>query len=140
MKTKNSHNNNDKLIRDLFREFTPEKAPDNIKQNVMNRVLHEWVEQPQNYQPLINKANRWWIIGAAATILAVTFLVDASVIQQYLESLGLNSDIINLNSINQNLKQSFVFITKVPLMVYFVGCGVLFLLGIDKMLNHLANM
>ncbi len=129
----------DKLIQDLFKEFTPEEAPESIKQNAMNRVLHDWVEKPQTYQPLINKSNRWWIILGLAAVLAIAFIVDASVLQNYFNEFNLSSDFIDFSSVNASLKNYFAFASQIPAIVYFIGMGILFLLGIDKILNRLAN-
>ncbi len=137
---KNNNNDDDKLIRELFREFTPDEAPTSIKQNAMNRVLHDWVEKPQTYQPLINNRNRWWIISAAIVVLAISFLVDASVIQQYLGDIGITSKQLGLVSINKSFNQFFAVFTKIPSLVYFVIAGIIFLLGLDKLLNRLANL
>lgn len=140
MNKKNINNEDDKLIRNLFNDFSPEEAPESIKQNAMNRVLHHWAEKPQTYQSFINKSNRWWILGAAAAVLAITFLVDASVIQQSFENLGLKSEYLDFSSVNKSLKQTFALASSIPSLVYFVGIGILFLLGIDKILTRLANL
>ncbi len=140
MMNKKINSDKDKLIRDLFKDFTPEEAPASIKQNAMNRVLHDWVEKPQGYQPFINKQNRWWVIIAAMAILAITFLADATVIQEYLSEFGISSKIIDINSLNKSFKQVFTIFAQIPSMVYFVAIGTVFLLGIDKILNRLANL
>ena len=137
---KKLNNDDDKLIRELFKDFAPEEAPESIKQNAMNRVLHEWVEKPQSYQPIINKQNRWWIIGSAMAILAITFLADATVIQQYLSEFGINTKLFDISSINKSFKQVFTVFAQIPSMVYFVAIGIVFLLGLDKILNRLANL
>nr|WP_321408125.1 hypothetical protein [uncultured Carboxylicivirga sp.] len=137
---KKINHDDDKLLKELFRDFTPEEAPVSIRQNAMNRVLHDWVQEPQTYQPLINKQNRWWIITAAIAILAISFLVDASVIQQYLGDLGFTSKQLDLGSINKSFTQFFAVFTKIPSLVYFVVAGIVFLLGLDKILNRLANL
>ncbi|MCU4175067.1 hypothetical protein [Carboxylicivirga sp. N1Y90] len=129
----------DKLIRDLFEDFTPEEAPESIKQNAMNRVLHDWAEKPPAYNSLINKNNRWWILGGFAAVLALTFLVDASVISNYLGQFKLSSELIDFSSVNESLGSFFSFAGQIPSIIYFIGIGILILLGMDKFFNRLAN-
>lgn len=142
MKSNDKHKRqelDDKVIKDLFKEFTLEEAPESIKQNAMNRVLHDWVQKPQTHQPFINNNNRWWIILGLAAVLAVTFIVDASVIQSYLKQFNISSETVDFTAVNTSLKNYFAFAAQVPALVYFVGVGILLLLGIDKLLNRLAN-
>lgn len=143
MKNNKKHINqeyDDKLIRDLFNDFTPEEAPESIKQNAMNRVLHDWVEKPKTYDALINKSNRWWILGGFAIILALTFIIDASLMSQYFSQLNLSSELIDFSSVNESLKNFFAFASRVPSIIYFIGLGILMLLGLDKFFSRLANL
>lgn len=124
----------DQLIRELFGSFTPDEAPASIKQNVMNRVLHDWVEQPVEMQSLINKHNRWWIIGGSAALIALTFLADSAVIAKYLTEVGIEAGF--LSSINNSFKQVTSFASNIPSLVYIVVLGVIVLLGIDRLLGR----
>ncbi len=126
-------NEEDQLIKDLFGAFTPEEAPDSIKQNVMNRVLHDWAEKPIEMQPLITKRNKWWIIFGSAAVIAISFLADSAVFAKYLSELGIDASF--LGSVDQSFKQFTSFATNVPSLVYIVALGVIVLLGLDRLLN-----
>jgi len=142
MKHSNKNNNDidDQMIRDLFKDFSPEKAPDSLKQSTMNQVFQDWGEHPVVYKPIINKTNRWWIIGGFMVLLSITFLTDSSLLVNYWNSLNINNSLVDLNTINKSLGSVGSTIKTLPTIVYFIAIGIIALLGIDRLFNRLANI
>ncbi len=137
---KNNSDINDKWIKDLFQDFSTEKAPETLKQKTMNRVFKDWSEKPVVYKTIINKTNRLWIIGGFVALLAITFLIDASVLLEYWNSLTVDISFIDMGLINENLGNVRSSLESLPSIFYFVSLGVLFLLGIDHFFSRLANI
>jgi len=137
------HNNfdiEDKLIKELFQEFSPEEAPELLKQTTMNRVFKDWSENPVVYKPIINKTNRIWVVGGLVALLALTFLMDATVLLEYWNDLDINATYLDVGAINKGLSSLSHTIQNLPSILYFVGIGLVFILGIDRLFNRLAKV
>ncbi|MCG8580691.1 MAG: hypothetical protein MI866_12275 [Bacteroidales bacterium] len=139
-KNKNTENINDQIIKDLFNDFSPEQAPESLKANAMDKVFKDWTAQKVEYKPLINQGNRWWILGGFAALLAISFMVDASVIVNYWKELNFDSAFINMDSVNKQLGDIVSTLKSLPTIVYFTTIGLVALLGIDRFFNRLANI
>lgn len=139
-KRKNHISQEDQFLNELFQDFEPDEAPENLKQDIMNRVFQDWTANPVTYRPMINKENRLWILLGITAVLAITFLADASVLKEYWNNLNIELDLANVKGFGQSLTNSFAFMKQLPAMVYFILGGILLLLGLDKLLNRLANI
>ncbi|WP_430813115.1 hypothetical protein [Carboxylicivirga sp. RSCT41] len=139
-KKKHTEDLNDQIIKDLFNDFAPEQAPDSLKVNAMDKVFKDWTAQNLEYKPLINKGNRWWMLGGFAALLAISFLVDASVLVNYWKELNFDGAFINMDSINKQLGSMATALRSLPTIIYFTILGLLALLGIDRFFNRLANI
>jgi len=137
---KNNFDINDKLIKELFQDFIPEKAPETLKQTTMNKVFKDWSENPVVYKPIINKTNRLWIVGGFIALLAITFLIDASLLIEYWNKLNIDSSTIDFNSINKSFGNVGSTLMSLPSILYFIILGVMVLLGIDRFFSRLANI
>lgn len=139
-KNKHTEDINDQIIKDLFNSYSTEQAPDSLKINAMDKVFKHWSAQKVEYKPLINSTNRWWILGGFAALLAISFLVDASVIIDYWKELNLDIAFLNMESINKQLGDIALTFKNLPTIVYFTLIGLFALLGIDRFFNRLANI
>ncbi|WP_439184166.1 hypothetical protein [Carboxylicivirga taeanensis] len=137
---KHSAEETDKMIKNLFNDFSLEEAPESIKTETMNRVFSDWTENAIDYQPIINKNNRWWIIGGFAALLAISFLFDASVIINYWNQISSNNSFIDFSQLSGNLGTISTAMQKMPSIVYFTAAGIIILIGIDRFFNRLANI
>jgi len=142
MKEEDKYQDNidDQIIKDLFNEFEPELAPESLKQDTMNRVLKDWTENSVGYKPLINKQNRFWLLGGFAALLAITFLADSSVIANYWSQLNIDTSVIDLSGFSNSLSYAGNILKSLPSILYFIGIGVLGLLGIDQLFSKLSNI
>jgi len=139
-KAKNNIPEEDQFLKDLFTDFEPEEAPQNMRQDIMNRVFQDWTANPVTYRPMINKENRLWILLGISAILAITFLTDASVLLEYWQNLNIKLDLSNLKGLGQSFSKYYAVMQQMPAIVYFIATGILVLLGFDKLLNRLANI
>jgi hypothetical protein len=139
-KKKHTEDINDQIIKDLFNDFSTDQAPDSLKVNAMDKVFKDWTAQKLEYKPLINHSNRWWILGGFAALLAISFLVDASILINYWKQLNLNNAFVNMDSINKQLGDIALTLKSLPTIVYFTLIGLFALLGIDRFFNRLANI
>ncbi|MCT4646765.1 MAG: hypothetical protein N4A74_17375 [Carboxylicivirga sp.] len=130
----------DQLLKDLFQDFEPELAPESLKQATMNRVLKDWTENSVAYKPLINKSNRLWLLGGFAALLAITFMVDASVLVNYWEQLNIDTSLIDFSSIGSGFDYVGGVFKSLPTIMYFIAIGVLGLLGMDQLFSKLSNI
>ena len=130
----------DKVIRKLFNDFTPDEAPDTLKKNTMNKVFKEWSESPLTYKPLISKANRLWIIAGMAAIIALAFIVDLSLLNNYFQQLNINSSFTGISDLDLKFTAIFSTLKNIPSIIYIVGIAVIILAGIDQFYNRLANI
>ncbi len=140
MKAKKHIPEEDQFLKDLFTDFEPEVAPQNIRQDTMNRIFQDWTANPVAYRPMINKENRLWIVLGISAVLALTFLTDASVLMEYWQSLDIKLDLSNLKGVGQSFSKYYAVMQQLPAIVYFIATGILVLLGFDKLLNKLANI
>ncbi|MBS2213981.1 hypothetical protein KEM09_21410 [Carboxylicivirga mesophila] len=139
-KDKYSEDIHDELIKDLFKEYSLEEAPASLKSETMNRVFSDWTENALSYKPIINKRNRLWMIGGFAALLAISFLIDASVIIDYWNKINVNNSIIDLSKIYKQMGSLGTTMNSLPSIIYFTIAGILALLGIDRFFNRLANI
>lgn len=130
----------DRLIRDLFNDFEPDQAPESLKQDTMNRVLKDWTENAVAYKPIINKQNRLWLLGGFAALLAITFMVDASVLIEYWNQLNIDTSSIDFSSVGSGFDYVGNVIMSLPSILYFIAIGILGLLGIDHLFSKLSNI
>ncbi|WP_289054547.1 hypothetical protein [Carboxylicivirga marina] len=142
MKKRLNHNENinDQLIKDLFKDFKLEQAPGTLKVQTMDKVFNHWTETSINYKPIINKNNRWWMIGGFAALLSISFLVDSSVIIEYWKQLNADSAYIDMDSLSKQMGSISLSFKNIPSIVYFTIVGIFALLGIDRFFNRLANI
>jgi len=140
MKAKNNIPEEDQFLKDLFTDFEPEVAPQNLRQDTMNRVFQDWTANPVTYRPMINKGNRLWILLGISAILAITFMTDSSVLLEYWQNLDIKLDFSNLKGIGQSFNKYYAVMQQLPAIVYFIITGIVILLGFDKLLNRLANI
>ena len=140
MKAKNNIPEEDQFLKDLFTDFEPEVAPQNLRQDTMNRIFQDWTANPVTYRPMINKENRLWILLGISAILALTFLTDASLLIEYWQSLDIELGLSNLKGIGNSFNKYYAVMQQLPAIVYFIFTGILVLLGFDKLLNRLANI
>ncbi len=106
----------------------------------MNRVFNDWTENAISYKPIINKRNRWWMIGGFAALLAISFLIDASVIIDYWNKINANNSIIDISKLYKQMGSVGATMNSLPSIVYFTFAGILILLGIDRFFSRLANI
>ncbi|MCU4157472.1 hypothetical protein J1N10_15955 [Carboxylicivirga sp. A043] len=139
-KRKHTEDIDDQIIKDLFNGYSVEQAPDSLKSNTMDKVFKDWTAQKVEYKPLINNSNRWWILGSFAALLAISFLVDATVIIDYWNELKPDTTFINMDSFNKQLGDMALALKNLPSIVYFTVIGLFALLGIDRFFNRLANI
>lgn len=136
----NNNNQEDKLIKELFNDFTPEKAPKSLKSKTMNRIFKDWSESAVVYKPIINKENRIWIIVSLAAISALAFIIDISVLTEYWQQLNIDNSFINSTNLNQSFGKLIITLRNIPSVLYFIGIGFIILAGIDKFFSRLANI
>lgn len=139
-KEANNQKDTDQIIRDIFKDFEYEQAPPSIKSSAMNKVFNEWTNNAINYKPIINKSNRWWILGTFSAMLALSFLVDASVIINYWQNLMADSDFVDFQLLNQQMGSISLAFKSMPSVVYFTCIGIAALLLIDRFFSRLANI
>ncbi len=142
MKKKDKHSEeiNDQLIKDLFNDYSLDEAPESLRSETMNRVFNDWTENAISYKPIINKRNRWWMIGGFAALLAISFLIDASVIIDYWNKINANNSIIDISKLYKQMGSVGATMNSLPSIVYFTFAGILILLGIDRFFSRLANI
>ncbi len=139
-KQKHSEELSDQMIKELFNNFCIEEAPKSLKTETMNRVFSDWTEHANTYKPIINKNNRWWLLGGFAALLSISFLIDSSVIIDYWNQVKLNNSFIDLSALFKNMGKVGTTIQSLPSIVYFTLGGIILLLGIDRFFNRLANI
>lgn len=137
---KHSEEINDQLIKDLFNDYSLDEAPESLRSETMNRVFNDWTENAISYKPIINKRNRWWMIGGFAALLAISFLIDASVIIDYWNKINANNSIIDISKLYKQMGSVGATMNSLPSIVYFTFAGILILLGIDRFFSRLANI
>ncbi len=137
---KHSEEINDQLIKDLFNDYSLDEAPESLRTETMNRVFNDWTENAISYKPIINKRNRWWMIGGFAALLAISFLIDASVIIDYWNKINANNSIIDISKLYKQMGSVGATMNSLPSIVYFTFAGILILLGIDRFFSRLANI
>ncbi|GEM_PF-6227796 len=131
---------NDQYLKDLFHDFEPEMAPESLKQDTMNRVFKDWTENAVAYKPLINKQNRWWIIIGCAALVAISFLIDGTLIQGYINQVEVDQSIIDLSGVKSGLNSVGTTIKELPSILYLTVIGGSALLVLDRFFNRLANI
>ena len=130
----------DQMIQRLFDDFSLDEVPPSLKSATMNRVFSDWAENANAYKPLINRNNRWWILGGFAALLATSFLIDATEIIDFWNQINSNNSLINLPQLFNSMGQIGKTMQSLPSIVYFTLAGLLALLALDRLFNRLANI
>jgi predicted transcriptional regulator YheO len=132
---KHIENSEDQIIRDLFKtDYQPEKINSkDFNRRIMNRVMADWVSQPNYYQPIVDKQNRWWIIPGMLVIFAMGFMYDAGLFNgksqfQWVSNLGIS------------VQSLYSWIEPIHLLVIGASLAVVLLLAVDQLLQKLSNI
>lgn len=134
------HNNNeeDKLLKELFSDFHPEKADASLKQAVMSEILHDWVQQPAQTSSK-SILSYWWIIPAAVVLAIAIYYIDFSQYTNKSGAMGFEMSAKPLQNVALNIKQMSRWLSTIPMVVWFTTGAALLLLSIDQMISKLKQ-
>jgi hypothetical protein len=134
--TKRKHTKEDQVFKELFKNsFQTSKVPsDDFNRKIMDQVMNEWVSQPNYYQPLVDKKNRWWLLPGIIAILIIGYLFDIA-------RLGTNAnEAALLNNLGSSLQSLYSWIEPIHLILIGVSLAIGILLALDRFLQKLSNI
>jgi len=134
--TTSKHKTEDQILRALFKSsFQPNKVKSgNFNKNIMDQVMKDWVSQPNYYQPLVDKTNRWWILPGVAAIFIIGYLFDVARLTS-----GTNETtwLQNMGSAFQSL---YSWVEPIHLIILGASAAIGLLLALDRFLQKLSNI
>ncbi len=133
--TKHIENNEDQIIRNLFRDdFEPEKITSkDFNRQIMDRVMTDWVARPDYYEPIVDKQNRWWIVPGVLIIFALGFLYDAGLFTG-------QSQFQWVTNLGNSFQSLYSWVEPVHILFIGASLAVGLLLAVDQLLQKLSNI
>lgn len=134
MKTNNdiSNNKEDLLLKDLFKDFTPETPREGLKYQIMSKVLHEWYVSPKSEQFKISDYIKWSLICIPVIALvgfALHYFSLTPYISNYLSILNLDIFTPLFHSMSDLFSQH----SSIANLTFLTIIGALLLMGLDRL-------
>ncbi len=130
----------DDFIKQLVKDVKLEETSDQFTNQVMDRVMQDWLAKPIEMNKPISR-NRWmWI--ASLIFIAVVILLGTDVhhlISASERPLLHQFDSLFLEPINLILNQVLQSLVKLPILVYIVAIAFGFLAAFDRLVNKLIH-
>ncbi len=130
----------DDFIKQLVKDVDLEETSDQFTNQVMDRVMQDWLAKPIEMNKPISR-NRWmWIAGLI--FIAVVILLGTDVhhlISASEHPLLHQLDLLFSEPINLILNQVLQSLIKLPVLVYIVAIAFGFLAAFDRLVNKLIH-
>jgi hypothetical protein len=136
----NNIENDNPFLNELFTHFEPDKGSYEIKRKTMDRVLQDWAENPVVINPVINKYNRLWVTLGIMALVVITYMYDMSEFEGFGHFMMSFFGFLSFSSLKELFATSFSFLGEIPQVVVLLVIGMTALLGLDRLLNRLANI
>ena len=130
-----TENKEDQIVRNLFKAgFEPEKVNSkDFNRQVMDRVMADWIAQPNYYKPIVDKQNRWWILPGVLVLFALGFMYDAGLLTG-------QSQFQWTTRLGTSFQSLYSWIEPEHLLIIGASLAVGLLLAIDQLLQKLSNI
>ncbi|MCW3789464.1 hypothetical protein [Plebeiibacterium sediminum] len=136
MNDKQKYIEKDKILEDLFADFTPDKPTGDFTKNTMNKVFQEWSKQPVTHKSILNTKNKIWISVSVICAAILVYLIDFKNATQQsttiAESLNISESLKAFNKTFEVIGSSF---SHIPSLVYIIFIGIGMILILDKMIS-----
>ena len=132
---KQKYKTEDQVFRELFKSsFKPDMIADkDFNRKVMDRVMSDWVSQPNYYKPLVGPKKKWWIVPAVALILLSGYLFDIA-------RLGSNAnEALWLRDMGTAFQSLYSWIEPIHIIIFGVSGAIGLLLMMDRFFQKLSN-
>lgn len=139
MKNEKKHTTEEeKLVKDLFEDFSLSSPSTDFKKATMDKVMYEWSNKPIYTSAKISKQNRIWIgVGVAFSLLLI-YLFD-------IRNMANGSSIINSIQLTETqhifsktFEAFYHALSQIPLTVYVIVTGLSIVFVFDKLINKLS--
>ncbi len=135
MNNRKKHIEKDRILEDLFSDFTLDKPTGDFTKNTMNKVFQEWTKQPVTTKSWLNTQNKTWlsisIIGAAVLVYLIDFKNATKQSSTIAESLNISESLKAFSNTFEAISNSFSLIPSLAYII-FIGIGVILIL--DRMI------
>lgn len=136
----NNIENDSQLLKELFSHFEADKGSYEIKRKTMDRVLQDWAENPVVINPVINKYNWLWVTLGIIALVVITYMLDTSGFEGFGHFMMSFFGFLSFSSLKELFSTSFAFLGEIPQVVVLLAVGMASLVGLDRLLNRLANI
>lgn len=139
MKNKKQHiSDEEKLVEDLFEDFSLLSPSTDFKKATMDQVMLEWSSKPIYTSARISKQSKIWIgVGVIISLLLI-YLFDIRDIANgtsVVKSIQLTE---TQNTFSKVFKSSYIAIAQIPLIVYVITLGIGIVIYLDKLIHKLT--
>ncbi|TLX70662.1 hypothetical protein E9993_21890 [Labilibacter sediminis] len=140
MKDKKQHiDHESEFIKNLFDDFSPSSPSPDFKKITMDKVMHEWSNQPIYTSSKLSTNHKIWLGAAVAFSLLLVYLFDVKDIAGDI-SITNNIELTNTqNSFTKSFESLANAFAQVPALVYIVSVGISAIIFLDKMMNKLSS-
>ncbi len=140
MKQDHKHTDEDKIIQDLFKNYSPDAPSVDFTKNAMNEVFFEWSKHPIESKTKMSIANKIWIsLGVLFAFVLVYFFDVKNASQQggtLAESFKFSETAKIFSHTFETIFSSF---SQVPTLVYIVIIGIGMILLLDKVFSKMLK-
>ncbi len=134
MKKEQEHINEENIIKDLFKSYSPEAPSVNFTKNTMNEIFIEWSKNPIESNTKMSFTNKLWILAGVILAFVLVYIIDIKNASQQNETLAESFKVSETAKIFihtfETISNSF---TQIPLLIYIIIIGVGTILVLDKL-------
>jgi preprotein translocase subunit SecE len=137
--TKSNINNEaeEKYIRELFSDYTPDEAPARLKQKLMNEILQEWSQQPAPLKKNLWVRHQLWAVPVIVIMTIAVLWIDMQQNSPLTNMMGLTNP---LSHVTDNINRVFAWMTSIPSVLIYTTLVVGILLGADQLFSKLKRV
>lgn len=132
--------NEDKLLKDLFKDYSPDSPSNDFTKKTMNDVFLEWSKNPIETKTSMSKASKIWISAGVIFAFILVYLIDIKNASQQSETLAESFKVSETAKIfSHTFETIFNSFTQIPVLVYVVIAGIGMVLLLDKLFSKILK-
>ncbi len=134
MKKKQKHIEEDHIIEDLFKNYSPDTPSVDFTKNTMNEVFLEWSKTPIESKTKMSILNKLWISAGVIIAFVMVYIFDIKNASQQTETLAESFKVSETAKIFSHTFETIInSFVQIPLLVYIIIVGVGLILLMDKL-------